>query len=66
MFALSLASPSLPHQRFKRREYKMERNAGVEDLYPPRESAVSPRNNTGKEKRASGHKRGERIRGERG
>lgn len=35
--------------------------------YPPRESAVSPRNNTGKEKRASGHKRGEeeyKVRGD--
>lgn len=50
---LVFAAESLVAQ-FTRRENKMERHAGVEDWHPPGKSTVSPRNNTGDERRANG------------
>lgn len=41
----------------------MDRHAGVEDLNPPRKSAISP-TNTGEETRANGKQERKRISGD--
>lgn len=51
MFALSRFAAKCPSKLYKEKEQN-GKGSRVEDLYPPRESAASPRNNTRESKQA--------------